>query len=160
MSDTSAPPSEPLPTAEEAMHLTLDAPFEDAVPYVQLEHEFAGFETVKLTRLDRMIEGALEEQVPRTALLVMCHAEIARDALAIDPKLAGLLPCTTIIYERPGDDLVHVHHVSATKAIRDLGCAPAGSEDAVAALVEFTGERMTAVWENVRAHAHTIRDDA
>ena len=131
------------------MHATLDVPFEDAVLEVQLEHELAGFETVQKTRLDRMVEGVLEEDAPKTALLVVCHAEIARDALAIDPTLAGLLPCTTVVYEPEDDDRVHVHHVSATKAIRDLGCAPEGCRAEVEALVELTGEYMERVWANV-----------
>lgn len=154
-------PAGRTPTAEEAMHLTLEMTFEDAVPFVQLEHELADFETVKLTRLDSMIEGMLgEDDVDRTALLVVCHPEIARDAIDIDPTLAGLLPCTTVIYERADDpdDCVHVHHVSATKAIRDLGCAPPGSEQAVEQLVEATGERMEHVWKNVERHADVARD--
>lgn len=141
------------PTAEEAMHLTLDMPFEDAVPFVQLEHELADFETVKLTRLDEMIAGMLGEEVERTALLVVCHPEIARDALAIDQTLAGMLPCTTVVYERPDDPYVHVHHVSATKAIRDLGCADAEAAEDVEELVSFTGDRMQTVWENIEANA-------
>lgn len=141
------------PTAEEALHTTLDMAFEDAVPFVQLEHELADFETVKVTRLDRMIEGMLGEGVSRTALLVVCHPTIARDALEIDQDLAGLLPCTTVVYEREGDDRVHVHHFSATKAIRDLGCCPDDCSEDVEGLIEFTGERMTEVWENIEIHS-------
>ncbi|WP_058366263.1 DUF302 domain-containing protein [Haloparvum sedimenti] len=145
----------PAPTVEEALHTTLDAPFEDVVPFVQLEHELADFETVQVTRLDEMIAGMLGDEVPRTALLVVCHPQIARDALAIDPTLAGLLPCTTVIYEREADDLVHVHHVSATKAIRDLGCAPGDCEPEVEALIDLTGERMSEVWANIERHAES-----
>jgi len=146
---------EASPTAREALHCTIDADFEDAVLEVQLEHELAGFETVSVSRLDEMIEGMLEESVTRTALLVVCHPVIARDALAIDPRLAGLLPCTTAVYERadPTDDRVHVHHVSATKAIRDLGVAPSEAEGDVEALVERTGEYVATVWENLETHA-------
>lgn len=153
MSDAESQPS-PAPTAEEALHCTFDADFEDVVPYVQLEHELADFETVKVTRLDEMIEGMLGEEVERTALLVICHPEIARDALAISPRLAGMLPCTTVVYERPDDDRVHVHHVSATKAIRDLGFST--DEEAVDALVERTGRLMGTVWENIHVHADAI----
>lgn len=159
MHGTPAAPSDSTPTAKEAMHLAMDAAFEDAVPYVQLEHEYVGFETVRVTRLDEMIEGWLGEAVPRIALLVVCHAEIARDAISIDPRLAGLLPCTTIVYEHPDDDRVHVYHLSATKAIRDLGCAPRGSEAAVDALVELTGEYMATVWENIEANQGVIAAD-
>lgn len=141
------------PTSEEALHLTLDMDFDDAVPHVQLEHELADFETVKMTRLDEMIEGMLGEEVERTALLVVCHPEIARDALAIDHTLGGMLPCTTVVYETPDDDLVHVHHFSATKAIRDLGCGPDESDAAVDDLVELTGEYMSRVWTNIERHA-------
>lgn len=138
------------------MHTTLEMSFEDAVPFVQLEHELADFETVKVTRLDRMVEGMLGTDVERTALIVVCHPEIAHDALAIDQRLAGMLPCTTVVYETP-DGVVHVHHVSATKAIRDLGCAPTGAGEAVDALVEMTGEQMTEVWENIEEHAAGAR---
>ena len=140
-------------TAAEALHTTLEMPFEDAVPFVQLEHELADFETVKMTRLDQMIEGMLGHEVDRTALIVVCHPEIAHDALAIDQSLAGMLPCTTAVYERPDDDVVHVHHFSVTKAIRDLGCAPADREGSVDRLVEKTGEQMTEVWASIEQHA-------
>jgi uncharacterized protein (DUF302 family) len=136
------------PTAREALHTTLDCSFEDAVDRVQLEHELAGFESVATTRLDRLVEGVLDETVTRTALVVVCHAEIARDAVEIDPALGGLLPCTTAVYETDGT--VHVHHLSATKAMRDLGCTDA-DETAMDALVEATGERMRTVWENIEA---------
>ncbi|EMA36302.1 DUF302 domain-containing protein [Halobiforma nitratireducens] len=147
----------PAPTAEEALHTTLEMPFEDAVPFVQLEHELADFETVQVTRLDRMIEGMLGENVERTALLVMCHPEIARDAITIDHSLAGMLPCTTAVYETEDDDAVHVYHISATKAIRDLGCAPENTDD-VDDLVAKTGELMTDVWENIEANADAARN--
>lgn len=135
------------PTADEALHATLDMEFELAVDNVQLEHELAGFETVKVTRLDHLVKGALEEDVRRTALVVVCHAEIARDAVEIDQAAAGLLPCTTAVYEDE-DGTVHVHHLSATKAIRDLGCIP-DQPEAVEGLVADTGERMEEVWTNI-----------
>lgn len=141
------------PTVEEALHTTLDMDFEDAVPFVQLEHELADFETVKVTRLDQMIEGMLGAEVERTALLVMCHPEIAHDALTIDQTLAGMLPCTTVVYETAEDEDIHVYHLSATKAIRDLGCGPGDCGEDVEALVEKTGELMTTVWENIDTHA-------
>ena len=146
-------------TPDAGLHLTLDAPFEDAVPYVQLEHEYVGYETVQVTRLDEMIRGHLDETVPRTALLVVCHAELAFAALDIDPRLGGMLPCTTVVYEDPDAELVHVHHPSVAKAIRDLGVAPAGSEAAVAALVERSGELMDEVWANVAANADVVDRD-
>lgn len=138
--------SRPSPTAEEALHTTLDCGFETAVDRVQLEHELAGFESVATTRLDRLVEGVLGEAVTRTALVVVCHAEVARDAVEIDPALGGLLPCTTAVYERDGE--VHVHHLSATKALRDLGCAEG---EAVEDLVALTGDRMETVWEGIEA---------
>ena len=147
MADTPSNADEPAPAISDALHTTLDMSFEDAIPYVQVEHELAGFETVTLTRLDRMVRGALDEEIPRTALLIVCHAEVARDVLAINPSLAGLLPCTTVIYEIPGDDAIHVHHISAGKAIRDLGSVP-DTNDAEA-LVDLTGELMTEVWAHL-----------
>lgn len=149
---TKAEHSPPIsPTVEDAVHRTLHMDFEDAVPFVQLEHELADFETVKVTRLDRMIEGMLGEDVERTALIIVCHPEIARDALAIGPRLAGMLPCTTVVYERA--DQVHVYHLSATKAIRDLGLSPEDCAPEIQALIEHTGELMETVWCNIERHA-------
>jgi uncharacterized protein (DUF302 family) len=141
------------------MHLTLGVPFEHAVPYVQLEHEYVGYETVTVTRMDEMIKGHLGKDVPRTALLVVCHAEIAQRALEIDPRLGGMLPCTTVVYEVPGDDRVLIHHVSVTKAIRDLRYAQADADAAVEQLVELSGEPMSDVWEKIEAHADVVALD-
>ncbi|MFW6448177.1 MAG: DUF302 domain-containing protein [Halobacteriota archaeon] len=151
MSDGRPWPDGVAPTAREALHLRLDAPFEDAVAFVQLEHELAGFETISRTRVDRLVSEALGQEADPLALLTVCHAELARDALSIDPRLAAMLPCTTVVYDPPEDDLVHVHHLSATKAIRDLGVAPDDRAAAVDRLVEATGERMAAVWSNLEA---------
>jgi uncharacterized protein (DUF302 family) len=135
------------PTVEEALHAKLEMPFDEAVDRVQLEHELAGFESIKTTRVDKLIKGALEEEVERAALVVVCHAQVAMEALEIDRSLAGMLPCTTAVYEVPDDDCVHVHHVSVTKAIRDLGCTD--DEAAIDDLVALTGERMSEVWAHV-----------
>jgi len=149
---SSSAEGEQAQTVEEALHVTLDMPFDEAVDSVQLEHELAGFETIQTTRMDRLVAGALEEDIGRAALIVMCHAEVAKDALAIDRSLAAMLPCTTAVYEVPGDDRVHVRHVSATKAIRDLGAAPDARAE-VDDLVALTGERMTEVWSHVESLA-------
>jgi hypothetical protein len=63
-----------------------------------------------------------------------------------------MLPCTTVVYERPDDDRVHVHHFSVTKAIRDLGCGPIEAEDDIEELVALTGELMDEVWANIEIH--------
>lgn len=136
----------PSSTATEVLHTTVDCGFEEAVDRVQLEHELAGFESVATTRLDRLVEGVLDERVTRTALVVVCHAEVARDAVELDPALGGLLPCTTAVYEDESGT-VHVHHVSATRAMRDLGLAD--DDVAMDDLVELTGERMATVWEGI-----------
>lgn len=135
---------------DDALHLTLDFGFEDAIDRVQLEHEIAGFETVKVTRLDQMVGGMLGKDVNKTALIVVCHAEIAYEALSIDPRLAGLLPCTTIVYE-DDEGCVHVHHVSVTKAMKELGFVPEEKES-LDELIELTGEKMNKVWENLRTY--------
>lgn len=143
-------------SVREAMHLEIDGAFSDVLPFVQLEHEYIGFETVKVTRLDEMIRGSLGDTVPPTALLVMCHSELARDALAIDPRLGAILPCTTIVYERSDDDHVHVHHLSTMKAMRDLGGTPEGSEQAMADLITRSGELMRQVWNNIESNVDLI----
>ena len=140
-------------TAKEALHTTVDMPFEDAVLAIQLEHELADFETINVSYLDEMIQGTLGKSVSRVALIIVCHPQIAYGALKIDPEIAGMLPCTTVVYESSEDGLVHVHHVSATKAIRDLGLVPSESKESLDQLVALTGEKMQVVWQNILTHA-------
>lgn len=136
-------------TASDVLHTTLDMEFRDAVDHVQLEHELGGFETVAVTHLDQMVEEILGEEVDKTALIVVCHAEIAHSTLEIDPGLTGLLPCTTAVYEKDGE--VHVQHVSVTKALRELGFGPNGMEEEMDELVRITGDRVRKVWRNVES---------
>lgn len=149
---TSHSPGEPAPAVTEALHARIDEPFEDVVPFVQVEHELAGFETVAVTRLDNLVEAAMGEDLHKTALIVVCHAQIAKEALEIDPTLAGLLPCTTTVYQEAPGEPVQVHHTSTTKAIRDLGCAHDARPE-VEALVELTGEVMDEAWKNIAAES-------
>ena len=137
-------------TAKEVLHTTVDMDFEDAVLAIQLEHELADFETINVSYLDKMIKGTLGETVSKVALIIVCHPQIAYGALKIDPEIAGMLPCTTVVYESPEDGLVHVHHVSATKAIRDLGLVSSDSKDSLDQLVKLTGEKMQVVWKNIK----------
>jgi|TARA_A100001037_G_scaffold182819_1_gene163846 uncharacterized protein (DUF302 family) len=140
-------------TAKEVLHTTVDMDFEDAVLAIQLEHELADFETINVSYLDKMIKGTLGETVSKVALIIVCHPQIAYGALKIDPEIAGMLPCTTVVYESPEDGLVHVHHVSATKAIRDLGLVSSDSKDSLDQLVKLTGEKMQVVWKNIKTYA-------
>ena len=140
-------------TAKEVLHTTVDMDFEDAVLAIQLEHELADFETINVSYLDKMIKGTLGETVSKVALIIVCHPQIAYGAFKIDPEIAGMLPCTTVVYESPEDGLVHVHHVSATKAIRDLGLVSSDSKDSLDQLVKLTGEKMQVVWKNIKTYA-------
>ena len=140
-------------TAKEELHTTVDMDFEDAVLAIQLEHELADFETINVSYRDKMIKGTLGETVSKVALIIVCHPQIAYGALKIDPEIAGMLPCTTVVYESPEDGLVHVHHVSATKAIRDLGLVSSDSKDSLDQLVKLTGEKMQVVWKNIKTYA-------
>lgn len=66
-----------------------------------------------------------------------------------------MLPCTTVVHESAVDNEVHVHHISVTKAIRDLGLSPEDCDAEVTALIERTGELMDRVWTNIETHAPT-----
>ena len=140
-------------TAKEVLHTTVTMPFEDAVIAIQLEHELADFETINVSYLDEMIQNTLGKNVPRVALIIVCHPQIAYSALKIDPEIAGMLACTTVVYESSEDGMVHVHHVSAAKAIRDLGLVPPESKESLDQLVALTGEKMQVVWQNILTYA-------
>ena len=88
MSDTAG--DSLAPTADEVLHTTLDMPFDDAVPFVQIEHEHADVETVRVTRLDRMIEGGVlepdDERVAAARERTERLVEQARDRAAAEGR--------------------------------------------------------------------------
>lgn len=152
--DPESKPGDVASTVEQAKQLTVadsfDGSFEDLVMAVQLEHELAGFETIATPRIDEQIAGQLGEAVTRTALILVCHAEIGKEAIDLHPTIAGLFPCTTVVYESATDGTWHVYHASAMQAISDLGFF-ADSPEAMDDLVSMTAERMGDVWSEIES---------
>lgn len=146
--------TEPAPTVANVKHVAVtpayDGSFEDLVMAVQLEHELAGFETIATPRIDKQIQGQLGEEVTRTAMILVCHAEIGKEAIDLSPTVAGLFPCTTVVYEDADDGEWHIHHASAIQATRDLDFFPKSREE-MDHLVEMTEERMGEVWAEVES---------
>ena len=146
------------PTVERSKELTVredyDESFDDLVLEVQLEHELAGFETIATPRIDKQIEGQLGEEVTKTAMILVCHAEIGKEAIEMDPRVAGLFPCTTVVYEDADDGSWNVYHASAMQATKDLSIFP-DDEATMQTLVEMTEERMGPVWEEIEARFGT-----
>ena len=145
-------------TARSARHLRVARPsegtFEDLVLAVQLEHELAGFETIARTRIDELVGGHLGDDVSRTAMILVCHAAIARDAVDFDPRIAGLFPCTTVVYERETDGSWHVYHASAMQATHELGFFPDADAE-LSRLVAMTSEQMDEVWAEIESRYGT-----
>lgn len=140
---------ETAPTVATAKEITVRSDytesFDDLVLEVQLEHELAGFETIATPRIDKQIEGQLGESVTRTAMILVCHAEIGKEAIDLSPQVAGLFPCTTVVYESPEDGSWHIYHASAMQATADLGFFPDATAE-MDTLVSMTEERMETVW--------------
>lgn len=134
------------------LHLETSEEFDEVVDTVMLEHEIAGFETISVSDLSGMVEG-LEEvlegevDVKRTTLVIVCSGEIAKRTLDLDPRIASLLPCATAVYQDE-DGVVHVHHESITKAIRDLGYASDRASE-MDELVDVTSDLVEEVWTNL-----------
>ncbi|MFB6132348.1 MAG: hypothetical protein ABEJ44_02945 [Halanaeroarchaeum sp.] len=61
------------------------------------------------------------------------------------------------MYERERDDVVHVHHLSATKAIRDVGVASLPVDAVVHVLGDMRGDRVD-VWSTIGTNATLASD--
>jgi uncharacterized protein (DUF302 family) len=88
------------------MKIRVQKPYEDALIATKHALEKEGFGVIFETNVREMFQEKLGVQFPHYTLLGVCKADIAHQALTIDPDLGVLLPCTVAVYELAGGVVV------------------------------------------------------
>ena len=74
--------------------ITLDVPFEDAVPRVKAAFNEQGFGILTEIDVKATLKEKIDADVDPYIILGACNPELARRALEIEPEIGLLLPCT------------------------------------------------------------------
>ena len=87
--------------------ITLDVPFEDAVPRVKAAFKEQGFGILTEIDVKATLKEKIDADVDPYIILGACNPELARRALEIEPQIGLLLPCNVVVRQSEGKVLVH-----------------------------------------------------
>jgi uncharacterized protein (DUF302 family) len=87
--------------------ITLDVPFEDAVPRVKAAFNEQGFGILTEIDVKATLKEKIDADVDPYIILGACNPELARRALEIEPEIGLLLPCNVVVRQSEGKVLVH-----------------------------------------------------
>jgi uncharacterized protein (DUF302 family) len=124
-------------------HVTLDAPFAEAVARVRAALAGQGFGVLTEIDVTATLQARLGEQIEDYVILGACNPPFAHQALGIDRSIGLLLPCNVVV--RAGSDGTIVEALDPQVMVTLTGrpelkpVADEVSRRLAAALAELTG---------------------
>ncbi|RYE78994.1 MAG: DUF302 domain-containing protein [Myxococcales bacterium] len=79
------------------MSATVAAPYDDTVARVRDLLAEAGFGVLTEIDVRATLKAKLDIDVPARLILGACRPELAHQALAIEPRVAALMPCNVVV---------------------------------------------------------------
>jgi uncharacterized protein (DUF302 family) len=87
--------------------ITLDVPYEQAVPRVKEAFMEQGFGTLTEIDVRATLHQKLGKDFPPYVILGACNPELAHEALQIEPEIGVLLPCNVVVRSVGDTTVVH-----------------------------------------------------
>jgi uncharacterized protein (DUF302 family) len=87
--------------------ITLDEPFDEAVPRVKAAFKEQGFGILTEIDIKATLKEKINADVDPYVILGACNPELAHRALEIEPQIGLLLPCNVVVRQSEGKVLVH-----------------------------------------------------
>lgn len=81
--------------------------YDEAVSRVKEAFQEQGFGTLTEVDLRATLKEKLDEETEPYAILGFCNPGLAHRALAVEPEIGLLLPCTVVVRRRDEQTLVH-----------------------------------------------------
>lgn len=121
------------------LHIVVEGHYQTAIEQVVLALRAAGFEIAAEINLEEI----LESHIPPYRIIVVCHPELTRRALLINPEIGVLLPCNVAVSQL--DD----YHVEVRIA-EPLSVTSAELEPHLKSIVEEIHTRLMRVAEALK----------
>lgn len=125
-----------------ARTITLDIPYDDAVPKVKDAFKAQGFGTLTEIDVQATLADKLGVQMERYVILGACNPNLAHRALEVTRDIGLLLPCNVVVREQGDGVLVQALDPMIIAAVPELPeLEPIAAE---------AGERIQAALDNLR----------
>lgn len=125
-----------------ARTITLDVPYDEAVPRVKDAFKAQGFGTLTEIDVQATLKEKIGHDIERYVILGVCNPNLAQRALDVSRDIGLLLPCTVVVREQ-GDGVI----------VQALDPALIASVPAIAELDPIAaeaGERIQAALDELR----------
>ncbi len=129
-----------------AKTITLDIPYDEAVPLVKDAFKAQGFGTLTEIDVRTTLAEKLGAEIEPYVILGACNPELAHRALELEREIGLLLPCNVVV--RAGQDCTVVQALDP-KVIVEV---PARNE--LAPIAEEAGRRIRAALDSLRTPPH------
>lgn len=91
---------------EYALTVSLDLPYEQAVPRVKEAFKKQGFGTLTEIDVTATLKEKLGVEMERYLIIGACNPKLAHRALGVEPAVGLLLPCNVVVREEGSGTLV------------------------------------------------------
>lgn len=123
----------------------LNMDFDEAIEKVKSALQDGGFGVLSSIDISTLLKQKLQlDEYRKCTTILACNPILADRALDASINMSTLFPCSFVVYEEDGKTMLS--HISIMKIGRELGIADKEKMDAV---VELTGKKVKAIWENI-----------
>jgi len=103
-----------------AKTITVDLPYDEAVPRVKEAFKAQGFGTLTEIDVQATLKDKLDVDVEPYVILGACNPQLAHQALEVTRDIGLLLPCNVVVREHSGSVVVQALDAGVIAAVPDL----------------------------------------
>lgn len=103
-----------------AKTITIDVPFDEALPIVKEAFKAHGFGTLTEIDVQATLAEKIGEHVEPYVILGTCNPQLAHRALGVTPDVGLLLPCNVVVREEGGRVVVAALNADVIAAVPGL----------------------------------------
>ncbi len=103
-----------------AKTITLDLPYDEAVPRVKEAFKAQGFGTLTEIDVQATLKDKLDVEIEPYVILGACNPQLAHQALEVTRDIGLLLPCNVVVREHSGSVVVQALDADVIAAVPDV----------------------------------------
>jgi len=103
-----------------AKTITVDLPYDEAVPRVKEAFKAQGFGTLTEIDVQATLKDKLDVDIEPYVILGACNPQLAHQALEVTRDIGLLLPCNVVVREHAGSVVVQALDAGVIAAVPDV----------------------------------------